>query len=64
MMQQVLAHYHLPGLACLGLLLFVAVFAGAVAWVFRKGSGGYYRALERLPLADDAYPETETRSVL
>ena len=54
MMQQVLSHYHLPGLACLGLGLFFLVFLGAVAWVCRKGSGNFYNTLGALPLGDDS----------
>lgn len=53
MMQQVLAHYRLPVLSCIGLLLFLSVFSGAVAWVFRKGSGKFYASLESLPFNED-----------
>ena len=54
MIQQVLAHYHLPQLACLGLLLFMGVFGGALAWVWRRGSGEFYGAMEHLPLRDES----------
>ena len=52
MMQQVLGHYHLPGLACAGLAIFIAVFVGAVAWVCRRDGRIFYDTLGNLPLAD------------
>lgn len=52
MIQRVLSHYHLPGLTCLGLILFMSIFIGALIWVFRKGSKNVYETLEQLPLKD------------
>ncbi|MGZ3696761.1 MAG: CcoQ/FixQ family Cbb3-type cytochrome c oxidase assembly chaperone [Bdellovibrionota bacterium] len=50
MIQRVLSHYHLPLLTCLGLLLFMGVFIGALLWVYRKESADVYQALADLPL--------------
>ena len=36
-------------LSCLGLLLFVGVFVGALFWVFRKGSEDFYAKLSASP---------------
>ena len=55
MIQKVLSHYHLPELTCVGLILFMLVFAGALAWVFRKGSSNVYAGLEQLPLDDGGH---------
>lgn len=52
MIRTVFAHYHLPMLACVGLLLFVSVFAGATVWVFRQGSREFYQDLSSRPLRD------------
>jgi hypothetical protein len=46
----VLSHFHLPILSCLGLLLFMSVFVGALIWIFRRGSGEFYQKLSDLPL--------------
>lgn len=53
MKQQVLQHFEMPWLTCVGLLVFVAVFLGAVAWVTRRGGTEFYRALGRLPFEGD-----------
>ena len=53
MIQKVLSHYHLPELTCAGLILFMLVFAAALAWVFRKGSSDVYAELEQIPLDDE-----------
>lgn len=53
MIAQVLSHYRLPLLSCVGLLMFMGVFGGVLAWVFRGGSRGFYESLEGLPLRDD-----------
>ena len=52
MMQQVLSHYHLPILACAGLILFMMVFVGALLWVSRTGSSLQYHELSQLPLGE------------
>ncbi|HTL11916.1 MAG TPA: cbb3-type cytochrome c oxidase subunit 3 [Bdellovibrionota bacterium] len=52
MIQSVLSHYPLTGLTCVGLLLFFAVFMGALLWVFRKGSSAVYTNLQNLPLQE------------
>lgn len=53
MMREVLSHYDLPILSCIGLLLFLGVFCGALIWVFRKGSSDFYAKLKNLPLQDE-----------
>ncbi len=52
MIQKVLSHYHLPLLACTGLILFMLVFTTALIWVFRRGSATFYSVIERLPFQD------------
>lgn len=61
MMQQVLSHYSMPALACVGLGLFLLVFTGAVGWVCRKGGGHFYNMLGALPFDDDKEFENERR---
>jgi cbb3-type cytochrome oxidase subunit 3 len=56
MMSSVLSKYHLPGLACLGLLIFFGVFVGAVAWIHRRGGAEFYRSLGKMPLDDGEGP--------
>ena len=53
MMTQVLSRFHIPFLTCLGLLLFLTIFLGALLWVFRKGSDEIYSAAGALPLEDE-----------
>lgn len=53
MIREVLSHYHLPVLSGIGLLLFMAVFCGALAWVFRKGSTGFYASMQAMPFEDE-----------
>jgi cbb3-type cytochrome oxidase subunit 3 len=48
--RDVLSHFHLPLLSCVGLLLFMGVFIGALMWVFRRGSKEFYQKLSDLPL--------------
>lgn len=45
-----LAHYGLTSLNCVAMLLFLAIFTGAVIWVYRKSGVEYYRYMENLPL--------------
>ncbi len=45
-------HFQLPGLICVGLVLFLAVFISVLAWVFRRGSVQFYKSLELYPLQD------------
>jgi cbb3-type cytochrome oxidase subunit 3 len=58
MMQRVLSHYHLPWLACIGLLIFFVVFLGVTFWAWRQGSRGLYEVVSTLPL--DEYQEIRT----
>lgn len=52
MIQRVLSHYHLAPLTCVGLVLFMLVFLGAVAWVFRQESEKTYSHLKNMPFED------------
>jgi hypothetical protein len=52
MIQKVLSHYHFLELTCVGLVLFMLVFAGALVWILRSGSSKVYAALEQLPLQE------------
>ncbi len=51
--KEVLSHFHLPLLSCLGLVIFMGVFLGAVFWVNRKGSDSFYQSLGTMPLKDE-----------
>ena len=53
MIRETLSHFNMPWLTCVGLILFLAVFTGAVLWVFRKESTRVYARLEQLPLQED-----------
>jgi cbb3-type cytochrome oxidase subunit 3 len=53
MMSRTLSAFHLPWLACVGLLLFLAVFVGAVLWIHRRGSREFYERLRELPLEEE-----------
>ncbi|MEW6057617.1 MAG: cbb3-type cytochrome c oxidase subunit 3 [Bdellovibrionota bacterium] len=53
MKAQVLANFSMPWLTCIGLLIFFAVFCGALAWVFRKSGEPVYAKLSVLPLEED-----------
>ncbi|MDR3608590.1 MAG: cbb3-type cytochrome c oxidase subunit 3 [Oligoflexia bacterium] len=55
------AHYQLPMLSCVGLLLFMGVFTGTIAWIFRSGSREVYSRLSDLPLQDH-HQDGETQS--
>jgi cbb3-type cytochrome oxidase subunit 3 len=37
----------------IGLILFLGLFLGMLAWVFRPGSRGVYEAGARVPFADE-----------
>jgi cbb3-type cytochrome oxidase subunit 3 len=50
MKAEILSRFPHIWLSCIGLLLFVGVFLGALGWVFRKGSREFYSALSRGPL--------------
>jgi cbb3-type cytochrome oxidase subunit 3 len=53
MIRQVLANYPLMDLVLVGQLLFLAIFVGVVAWVFRRGSSKFYDSLARVPLEEN-----------
>lgn len=48
-----LAHYGLGYLNCFAMLLFLAIFIGALIWVYRRSGKEYYRYMENLPLQGD-----------
>lgn len=50
---QSIAHTVLPWFTCVGLVLFMLVFIGALFWVFRKESRSVYERLSHLPLETD-----------
>lgn len=52
-----LAGYGLISLNCFAMLLFLAIFTGALIWVYRKSSSEHYRYMENLPLQGDASHE-------
>ncbi len=53
MIREVLSHFHLPLLSCVGLLIFFAVFLSALLWVFRRSGREMYQHLENLPLQEE-----------
>lgn len=48
--KQYLSQFPYGALATAGQLIFMAVFVGSIAWVFRKGSKTFYEKLAELPL--------------
>lgn len=50
MPRDVLTHFPFMSLVLVGQLTFFAVFVGALFWVFRRGSKGFYQNLAELPL--------------
>ncbi len=55
MIQKALLNYHLPQLTCVGLILFMLVFIGALIWVLRAGSVETYTRLSNLPLEEHCH---------
>lgn len=53
MIQRVLLNHAHKGLTCLGLVIFMVVFAGALVWVWRKSSNHVYAELAQLPLEEN-----------
>ncbi len=53
MKAEFLAHYGLSYLNIFAMLLFLAIFAGALIWVYRKSSKTYYHYMENLPFQGD-----------
>ncbi len=53
MIREVLSHFHLPFLTCIGLFLFLTVFVSCVFWVCRKSGKKFYQYMETLPLQED-----------
>lgn len=55
MIRQALAYFPMMDLVLVGQLLFLGLFLGVVAWVFRKGSSKFYDSLSRVPLEDNEH---------
>lgn len=53
MKAEFLAHYGLTYLNIFAMLLFLAIFTGALLWVYRKSGRGHYHYMENLPLQGD-----------
>ncbi len=52
MIRELLSHLHWSALPVVSMMLFMAVFLGAVIWVFRRESQSVYAELSRLPLQE------------
>lgn len=52
MIRQTLAHFPYGAMSGLGMLLFIAVFFGAFAWVYRRGSRDHYQAVAQAALTE------------
>ncbi len=50
MIREALSHLHWSALPVFSMMLFMAVFAGAWLWVYRKGSGRVYNEISQYPL--------------
>jgi cbb3-type cytochrome oxidase subunit 3 len=53
MMSEALSRFPMVWLSCVGLLLFLGVFIGAVLWATRKGSGAIYERMGAIPLEEE-----------
>ena len=53
MIRDVLRHFPWLDLVVVGQIIFLALFLGALAWVFRPGSVGFYRRLALLPMEQE-----------
>lgn len=47
------AQSNLVWFTCAGLFIFIAIFVGALVWVYRQESTSLYRAMSQLPLESD-----------
>ena len=50
MIREALAHLHWSYLPVISMFLFLSVFLGALAWVYRKESAAIYEEMGALPL--------------
>jgi len=57
MIPTVLSHYRFPLLSCFGLVIFLAVFMGVIAWIFRRGSAEFYQGVSQAPLEKEPHHE-------
>ncbi len=53
MLSQVASQFPMIWLTCLALLIFLGVFLGVVAWVFRRGSTELYQHLADTPFSGE-----------
>jgi cbb3-type cytochrome oxidase subunit 3 len=54
MLSQVASKFPMIWLTCLGLLIFLGVFLGVLAWVYRRGSTELYQQIADAPFAGDS----------
>lgn len=57
MIREWLSHLHWSTLPILTMMMYIAVFVGALFWVFRKKSSEIYAQASRLPLEESAAEE-------
>lgn len=50
MIAQAFARFPMVWLTCIGLLLFMGVFIGALLWANRKGSRDFYARMAAIPM--------------
>ena len=53
MIREFMSHLHWSTLPVVSMMLFMAVFLGALLWVFRKESQVVYSELSQLPLNEN-----------
>jgi cbb3-type cytochrome oxidase subunit 3 len=53
MLSQAVSTFPMVWMTCIGLLLFMGVFIGVLAWVHRRGSAELYQKLAAAPLAEE-----------
>ena len=63
MLSEVLSKFPMIWLTCVGLLIFLAVFLGVLAWVYRRGSDEEYARAALFPLADQESPGNSTTPI-
>lgn len=49
---QIFAHFDLGHMTAVGMLLFLAVFLGALIWVTRRNGSSFYASMQNLPFND------------
>ena len=59
---QAMARYAYGTWSMIGTILFMLVFLGCLAWVFRRGSGEFYDAMRMLPFEGSHPPAMKGES--